>query len=152
MREDTENRGETEFLVIEFSSQSAEKQDFLSPEAQTNLPLTSSWPEFSHMGSLRYKQSWGNLSTWQALICIAKIWSSICKGRSRVDTQETPVVFATQSEPGKKNLYRCWLWTFGPVQMASACKPSSIYLGVILEAGEISRERLQSWPNLRPIV
>lgn len=106
MREDTENRGEKEFLVIDYYSQSTEKQkDFLSPEAQTNLPLTSSWPGFSHMGSLRYKQSWENLSTWQALICIAKFWSSICKGRSRVGTQETPVVSATQSDLGKKNLY-----------------------------------------------
>lgn len=105
MREDTENRREKEFLVIDCFSQSAEKQkNFLSPEAQTNLPLTSSWPEFSHMGSLRYKQSWENLSTWQALICIA-FWSSICKGRSRVGTQETPVVSATQSELGKKTLY-----------------------------------------------
>lgn len=109
MREDTENRGEREFLVIEFFFPIGRKTEglSLSPEAQTNLSLTSSWPEFSHMGSLRYKQSWGNLSTWQALICIAKIWSSICKGRSRVDTQETPVVSTTQSEPGKKNLYRC---------------------------------------------
>jgi hypothetical protein len=104
IREETEKRRENEFLVIDFFPISRKAEDFLSLEAQTNLLLTSSQPEFSHMDSLRYTQSWESLSTWQAIICVAKIWSAICKGRSRADTQETPMVSATQSELGKKNL------------------------------------------------